>query len=271
MENLITKMEKSTNYIDVSWFVHKHCDPSWHLDYHKLTVHNIMLILSGSCTFCVNGNIFVASQGEFTYMSPGTYRSASTTGFDCIAINFDSDIELFDGFVLGDFYLDNDLLSLLYDYESVLYETTPYKKLKREGLIRLIFSRLQELHTLSCTAPYILLIKNYLSLHYKEPLSITAIAANVGLSPNYCGSVFKHSEGMSIKHYLNTLRVNKSKRLLADLDTPISSAAHQVGFSDEYYFSKIFKSITGIPPRKWQKLHGNSYSPSLRNSEGLMP
>ena len=48
------------------------------------------------------------------------------------------------------------------------------------------------------------------------------------------------------------MRVEEAKRLLTATDYPLSQIAVSVGFSDQSYFSKVFKQITGISPNRYR-------------------
>ena len=48
-------------------------------------------------------------------------------------------------------------------------------------------------------------------------------------------------------------RVQAAKKLLASGDLPVSAIAEEVGFSDYNYFTRIFKSQTGMSPRDFRK------------------
>ncbi|MGW8440674.1 helix-turn-helix transcriptional regulator [Paenibacillus sp. S33] len=63
--------------------------------------------------------------------------------------------------------------------------------------------------------------------------------------------MFRKITGKKPLHYLTELRLNHAKRLLLDCKWPLREIARQVGFSDEYYFNRRFRQMTGIPPGKY--------------------
>lgn len=52
-------------------------------------------------------------------------------------------------------------------------------------------------------------------------------------------------------HYLNALRIEKSKELLTSDSMAVSAVARLVGFPDPLYFSRVFKKYTGVTPQKF--------------------
>ena len=88
--------------------------------------------------------------------------------------------------------------------------------------------------------------------HYAEPLTLAQLAETAGLSPSYFSALFVKVMGVSLREYINHVRVEEAKRLLTATDYPLSQIAVSVGFSDQSYFSKVFKQITGISPNRYR-------------------
>lgn len=60
----------------------------------------------------------------------------------------------------------------------------------------------------------------------------------------------------SFNRHLATLRIEKAKEIMEDKpDLFIKDIAAMVGFSDQFYFSRIFHSITGMSPAEYMKNH----------------
>lgn len=93
----------------------------------------------------------------------------------------------------------------------------------------------------------------YISLHFSEPLTLEEVARQVHLNAAYFSTMFKHSTGSSFKEYLNMVRIEESKRLLANSDYTIIDIAIAAGFEDQSYFSKVFKKYTGLTPRQYRQ------------------
>ena len=93
---------------------------------------------------------------------------------------------------------------------------------------------------------------SYISQHYSEPLTLNIVANQVHLNASYFSTLFKKEMGMSFKEYLNQVRIEESKRLLANSSFSIIDIAVSVGFEDQSYFSKVFKKYTGITPKQFR-------------------
>lgn len=67
---------------------------------------------------------------------------------------------------------------------------------------------------------------------------------------------------MTPSRYRNACRINVAKELLMKTDLPLRAIAERAGFTDQFYFSKIFKKTTGKSPAQFREERtGNTYVP----------
>ena len=91
-------------------------------------------------------------------------------------------------------------------------------------------------------------------------LKINAVAENCGFSnPYHFCRIFKQKTGLTPNAYLNRLRIEKAKKLLAKTNENmnIKQIADSCGFNDQYYFSRIFKRSEGVSPAHWKRQKTN--------------
>jgi AraC-like DNA-binding protein/ligand-binding sensor protein len=84
-------------------------------------------------------------------------------------------------------------------------------------------------------------------------VSISRVAAAVGMSTGYFGRIFKREVGMTFERYLMTARVERSKRALLDPLNTVAAVAEQIGFMDPTYYAKVFRKITGCSPTEYRE------------------
>lgn len=96
------------------------------------------------------------------------------------------------------------------------------------------------------------IIINYFEKNYMHNISLNNIAKNMYLSSIYISKLFKEVTGESPINYLINVRLRKAKKLLKKTDMSIKSISQSVGYSDAYYFSKLFKKYIGISPSKFR-------------------
>lgn len=88
----------------------------------------------------------------------------------------------------------------------------------------------------------------YMNIHYVEQFTIPELAGKYGLSSKQFAYLFQKHAKMSPNEYLIAQRMKRAKELLYDTPCSIKEIADSVGYSDPYYFSKLFKKRTGISP-----------------------
>ena len=98
-------------------------------------------------------------------------------------------------------------------------------------------------------------IQNYVRQHYIDGFTSAQIQEACGLSYKYAGTLFKEVTGQTIKEYQCTLRLRKAEQLLKETNKSIAEIAQLTGFSDVFYFSKIFHRKKGCPPGEYRKTY----------------
>ncbi len=91
-------------------------------------------------------------------------------------------------------------------------------------------------------------VKEYILTNYKERFSVEFFADMVNLSPSYFRTLFKRYTGQTVIQYQNSVKIDKACALLRSGLCNVTEAAEATGFSDIYYFSRLFKKIKGKTP-----------------------
>ena len=96
-------------------------------------------------------------------------------------------------------------------------------------------------------------IHAYIELFYAEPLTLQQLSKIFHLNQAYLGQLIKKSSGLSFHALLNQIRLDKAVQILMENPTvPIKDLAISLGFSDAYYFTRVFKQHFGKPPREYR-------------------
>lgn len=66
-------------------------------------------------------------------------------------------------------------------------------------------------------------------------------------------SIFKEKTGINFSEYLNTLRIERAKELLTNIDLRIQDIALQVGYQNVNSFIRTFKRSSGLTPGEYRK------------------
>jgi len=82
-------------------------------------------------------------------------------------------------------------------------------------------------------------------------LSLSAVAAEFGVSVSHMSRTFKQQTGQTFEQYVITQRIDFAKRLLRDPLHNVSEVAVRSGFSDPSYFARVFRKQVGCSPREY--------------------
>lgn len=101
-------------------------------------------------------------------------------------------------------------------------------------------------------------IKQYAEEHFREPaLSLREIAALYGYNHKYISQKFIRTMSIGFNDYLQDLRICYAAKQIEDGMQNVAEVAKISGFTDPFYFSRLFKEKHGISPKQYvMKLHG---------------
>jgi AraC-like DNA-binding protein/ligand-binding sensor protein len=89
--------------------------------------------------------------------------------------------------------------------------------------------------------------------NYSRKINLEEISKASGLSAPYFSTIFNEEMGEKLSRYLNRLRVEKAATLLTETNKPMNQIAELCGFEDQSWFSKVFKSFTGVNPGRYRE------------------
>lgn len=96
----------------------------------------------------------------------------------------------------------------------------------------------------------------FMEEHFMEPISLDRLCRRAGLTKSTLLRAFAKSKGITPYRYLETVRINKAKKLLEQGAAPIE-AALQTGFSDQSHFTNYFNSFMGLSPGMYRRIFCN--------------
>ena len=95
-------------------------------------------------------------------------------------------------------------------------------------------------------------LQEYIKAHLNAGISLQELSGYISLSPNYLCKLFKQVTGETITHYIQNLKITRSIEYLADPSIPLSQIAEDLGFYDQFHFSKVFKTYTCMSPSQYR-------------------
>lgn len=94
---------------------------------------------------------------------------------------------------------------------------------------------------------------DFMAQHFSQRIALAQLCRHAGLSRSTLLRAFTKAKGVTPYRYLENLRINEAKKLLAQGLSPLE-AAIQTGFSDQSHFTNYFSSFTGLPPGLYREI-----------------
>lgn len=93
----------------------------------------------------------------------------------------------------------------------------------------------------------------YIDEHLQEDLSLTRLGEVACYNSSYLSTVYKNLTGQSLIDYINQVRINRAKQLLAQSEMRVRQIALTCGFESQQYFHRLFKKKTGLTPNEYRE------------------
>ena len=112
------------------------------------------------------------------------------------------------------------------------------------------FARIHE-KTYSPKDKRMVLVREYIDKSFKEKDCLKVAREESGLTARRFCELFKSNFDVTPNRYIITKKIEYAETLLSTGRFTVTEIAQASGFSDVYYFSKMFKEVRGVPPTKW--------------------
>jgi AraC-like DNA-binding protein len=89
----------------------------------------------------------------------------------------------------------------------------------------------------------------HINAHLAQELSLTELAAVAQTSPAHFARLFKQETGRTPLQYVTMCRIERAKQLLTETEMPIIDIGRQVGFTDQSYFTAVFRKYIAMTPK----------------------
>ena len=99
---------------------------------------------------------------------------------------------------------------------------------------------------------------DYIKRGYSEDLTLVSTAEKLGVNSFHLSHAISKELGIGFSELLRRVRINKAKELLIGGGS-VKEASYLVGFSDQAYFTRVFKKLEGINPRQFIEQTAKKY------------
>jgi two-component system, response regulator YesN len=97
----------------------------------------------------------------------------------------------------------------------------------------------------------------YLHEEFQNEVHLSDVARKVNMSRSYFSRCFKDITGRTVNDLLRGIRIDYAKNLLLNSNKPVQWIAVQSGYTNEKYFFKVFREVTGMLPLEFRKAGRN--------------
>ncbi|HEY3376891.1 MAG TPA: AraC family transcriptional regulator [Armatimonadota bacterium] len=191
---------------------------------------------------------------------PHTLRHLSDAGvFSCIH----SELLPSSSWASGDYQLDpapmlvtptgddDRLQQLFHQCADVFAGYAPYRDALLQTMVREIWLRLAAHWNVPARDPLskrMAAMISYLRANLHHPVSRCDLAEAFALTPQHVNALFRQELGISPTQFVHRERILQAYRYIQQDGMGLAEAAAKVGFQDAFYFSRVFKKVTGRRP-----------------------
>ena len=204
------------------------------------------------------GSVFFAAANDIHYF---TNRSGDTAG---LVIDIETSVLLggADQFCQAvpnvRIWEDREMKSKLWDIVRFMMENlrtldAHSVNLLSCSLLTLLLNHV-ELEPITRTNETVTQIIGYCQEHYTEPISLTVLSNELGLSVSHISRFFSNTFKMSFSDYINNLRLSEAVALLNNSKLTIAKISGRAGFPTIRTFNKVFLKHYGMTPSQYRNL-----------------
>ena len=245
-------------------------NPYYHISRSCSSCFVVEYIIKGSGTVCVEDETFTPSEGDVYLLPYGSrhhYYASKSDPYEKIWMNVNGPLcgELIELYHLtGKYYFPQvPLLPLFKRMLSVCEDKTLLPK-EVHRKCALIFHEIISALSAPLTADikegsYAGLAKLFCDQNVYEKISAEDVAGKIGLSVSQLNRLFRREYSTTVYSYILESKIKTAKSLLTSTSMQINKISLLLRFTDEHYFTKVFKAKTGVTPSEWRTLQKSEF------------
>lgn len=236
-----------------------------------LSHHELMYICDGTGQFNIRGRNYALEKGMLLYICPGepySFHLDADKPAGCLTVHFNcADVRFQDGVwhvqdsaplltrhvtwkLHNPSLIEGQFQNLLERWNEKL---PGYEVVTRTLLQQMVIDIVRDIRIQSRSRMVSGTVEAavcYMREHISGKILLPVLAAAVGVSPAHLSRTFRESTGSTVIVYFNKMKIDKSKEFLMD-GMKIRLIAQNLGFADEFYFSRLFKRLEGVSPSEF--------------------
>lgn len=247
--------------LEIHYFVRRKTFSGWEIQPRCIGDHELVYVLQGEGTICIDGVAHRVCAGELIYFSPGILHSLETPEEPCMefyAVHLGlpeqtarlpfPEVLPVRGTRIESLFRGLELARRQKSELSVWRQNLALEQIICEGMQLLEAQR----------APYdttrIDRVLDYIHRDPCRPLPMEELLERAGLQKSAFLQSFRNVTGTTPLQYIQGLRLEYACDLLSQTGLPVAKVAELSGFTDSFYFSRCFRKRLGVSPSQWRGL-----------------
>lgn len=255
------------NVTDISFVVNRMRNPKWCVDYANKQYFIAVFALEGIAHYIVEDRPYTVNKGDLLFFQKGVYhvgKSDPDEPWTFVSVVFDIDCRNEES--RNALQRIQNIKSTIHpvEYTSLFNELNSTWDIKKPAyliksraiLMQILYLMIHEHSMTAANVPHFQAIERLMNIIASDctvTYSSEQLAELAGISPSYLRLLFKKITGFSVNQYQNYIRIHKARDLLLSGECNVTEASHRTGFNDIFYFSKMFKKMTGRPPSEYMR------------------
>ena len=230
--------------------IDRFCHEDGHFDVKARPYAALSYRESGTGTFKIGNKMYHTNPGDVVFIPANVAYEVEYSTSKSIVVNMSFcnyfEPEMFEFQAISG-------VSVLFSLLLTEWQEQPLVN-RAKATIYSILEKIGEYNTAKIQNSALIECLQYIEMHFCDPdLDIPRLCDVSFLSKSNLYRLFLNHFGISPKQYIIKLRMNKALRLLVEGNLSVKEIALQCGFSDDKYFSRMFKDTYGYPPSHLRK------------------
>ena len=247
-------------FYDISAFPQLWTDKQFSMTNTPREQNGLLICVGGEIEYKTDDCVLKVKSGDIIYLPKGSkytvYFGTDASPVTSYLINFsmsDNDGELIFGDKPQKLLSSADYLAKSFKQIAFVFSSANNRSFEIQSHLYRLFNKiLSQKYTVQNETIPDAIAKAVTLLEDYRNLSIAEIADKCAVSETYLRKSFKKYLNISPNEYRIKTRIEKAKNLLLNSEMSVKEITYLLGFYDEAYFYKIFKSETGLTPKQYK-------------------
>jgi len=247
---------------NMGYFNYRNSTPAWQIEPALTDFVDLTYVVGGQAEYTIDGRLYSVKAGDLLCIPAGSSRSATSRNpacFESFAANFrmltlEGENVAVPLPLISSIGIHEDIVSLYKRLNENWLRRSPGCVMRVRAVFMTILQRFMAMLVYEVDTytfdPRVKTAIRYITDHYAEVMSISDVAKIVSLNPVYFGALFKKETTMTFRDYLNMIRLNQAEDMLRTGEWNVTEVGLRCGFTDVFYFSRLYKKHRGIPPSR---------------------